>query len=88
MCFELDVTGFLRQGENEIIIEFPWRAGHQKGCALRMVDGEGNCLVRTDRQVQWSPDGKNNWQPAVCTGPHGPENNAKEGRGALYLIRQ
>ncbi len=86
-CFELDVAPFLQEGENSIVVEFPWRAARDKGCALCLTDGDGNLLAKTDRQTEWSPNGKDGWQPATSCGPHGPDNAHKLGRGASYLIR-
>ena len=87
ICYELSVAKFLKAGENDILVEFPWRAGREKGCALLIQDKDGNVLAKTDGQTQWSPDGKGNWQPASNCGPHGPKNPAKEARGTSYLIK-
>ena len=86
-CFELHVEKHLRVGENEIIVEFPWRSGREKGCALLMQDGSGKVLAKTDAATLWSPDGKSDWQPAADCGPHGPDNRARDARGINYVIR-
>jgi len=87
-CYERSVEKYLQAGQNEIIVEFPWRGGREKGCALLILDKDGKVLAKTDTQSQWSPDGKGNWQPAVNCGPHGANNPAREARGASYIIKE
>ncbi len=88
ICYEISVEKYLQAGLNEIVMEFPWRAGRDKGCVLLIQDKDGKVLAKTDAQTQWSPDGKGNWQPAVNCGPHGPENSASEARGTNYIIKE
>ena len=88
LCFDFDADPFLKQGENEIVVELVWRGGRDKACALCLIDADGNVLAKTDKQTEWSPNGKDGWQPAVDGGPHGPDNPNKQARGAGYLIRQ
>ena len=87
-AFDLDLTPYLQKGENSIIVEIVWREGRNKGCAMSITDGEGKILAKTDSASQWSPNGKNDWQPVTNCGPFGPENSVREGRSAKYLIRQ
>ena len=88
ICYELSVEKYLKAGQNEIIVEFPWRGGRDKGCVLLIKDNDGKVLAKTDGQTQWSPDGKGSWQPAANCGPHGPENSARDARGTNYLIKE
>ena len=88
ICYELSVDKYLHAGQNEIVVEIPWRAGREKGCVLLIQDKDGKVLAKTDGQAQWSPDGKGNWQPAANCGPHGPDNTAREARGTSYIIKE
>jgi len=86
--YQFDVTRFLKEGANEFVFEMLWRPGKDKCAAMVLTDENGRILARTDKNAQWSLDGKGEWLPAIVIGKHGPACPDKAGRGTYYVIEE